>query len=212
MLEILTFPLGPLSTNAYLLADPAAGEAVVVDPGWDGSAIAAAARERGWTLRQAWLTHAHFDHFGGLAGLAEALGNPDLPVALHAADLPLWEQGGLGKGLGYDLPPGPRPSIDLARTASLSVGAYPFQVRHAPGHTPGLCIFYCAQAQVLLSGDLIFREGVGRTDLPGGDWDALVESIQAQVYSLPEATRVLPGHGDETTVGDEKFGNPFVRS
>jgi glyoxylase-like metal-dependent hydrolase (beta-lactamase superfamily II) len=85
-----------------------------------------------------------------------------------------------------------------------------FEVRHTPGHTPGHCIFYCAEAGVCFCGDLIFRQSVGRTDLPGGSWSALVESIREQVFTLPEETRLLSGHGEETTVGEEKSQNPFV--
>ena len=212
MLEILSLPSGPLSTNAYLLADPASGEAAVIDPAWDGAGLADAAAGSGWTLLQVWYTHAHFDHFAGAAGLAEALGRQDLPVALHFADLELWQSGGEGRGLGYDTPPGPTPSIDLAVTRELRLGGLTFQVRHTPGHTPGSCIFHCAAAGVLFSGDLIFQAGVGRTDLPGGDWDALVESILREVFSLPEGTRILPGHGPETRVGLEMRTNPWVRA
>jgi glyoxylase-like metal-dependent hydrolase (beta-lactamase superfamily II) len=93
----------------------------------------------------------------------------------------------------------------------LHLGGTTFQVLHTPGHTPGHCVFYCAQAGVCFCGDLIFQDSVGRTDLPGGDWDTLVTSIRSQIFSLPDATRLLPGHGPETTVGQEKRGNPFVR-
>jgi glyoxylase-like metal-dependent hydrolase (beta-lactamase superfamily II) len=92
------------------------------------------------------------------------------------------------------------------------LGSVTFEVRHTPGHTPGHCVFYCVQANVLFSGDLIFQGGVGRTDLPGGDWEALVESIRKQVYTLPDETRILSGHGEESTVGEEKCENPFVRA
>ncbi len=94
---------------------------------------------------------------------------------------------------------------------SLQLGGLQFEVRHAPGHTPGLCIFYCAQEAVCFCGDLIFQNSVGRTDLPGGDWDTLVDSIRQQVYTLPDETRLLPGHGGETNVEKEKRANPFVR-
>ena len=95
---------------------------------------------------------------------------------------------------------------------SLQLGDLQFEVRHAPGHTPGLCIFYCAQEAVCFCGDLIFQNSVGRTDLPGGDWETLVSSIRTQVFTLPSETRLLSGHGPETTVGQEKSGNPFVRA
>jgi hydroxyacylglutathione hydrolase len=95
---------------------------------------------------------------------------------------------------------------------SLQLGGLRFEVRHAPGHTPGLCVFYCAQAAVCFSGDLIFQNSVGRTDLPGGDWEQLLESIRTQIFTLPEETRLLSGHGPETSVGEEMCENPFLRA
>ena len=210
MLEIIALTLGPVSTNCYLAGDTKSGEAVVVDPAWNGKMILQEALHHRWKIRQLWYTHAHFDHFGGAEELARGLeSTPE--VALHAADRELWEAGGLGKGLGYQFGRFPEPSLDLSVTKNLAIGEYRFQVRHAPGHTPGLCIFHCAQEMVIFSGDLIFRGGVGRTDLPGGDWGTLLTSIRDQVYTLPEETRILPGHGEETNVGEEKCNNPFIR-
>jgi glyoxylase-like metal-dependent hydrolase (beta-lactamase superfamily II) len=213
MLEIVTMVLGPVSTNAYLLADSETGEAAVIDPAWDGERIAAEAEKRGWRIGQVWVTHAHFDHIGGLAQLADSLirsNHPSPQVALHSADLPLWREGGLGGPLGLAVEPGPEPAVDLATAHGLSLGGLRFEVRHAPGHTPGLCVFYCAAESVLFSGDLIFQGGVGRTDLPGGDWETLLDSIRTRVLTLPDETLILPGHGPETTVGEERANNPFV--
>ncbi len=211
MLEIVRFVLGPVATNGYLIADPETGEAAVIDPAWDGQVILAEALKRGWRIGQFWYTHAHFDHFGGAADLARDL-QPAPKVALHPADLPLWAARGGASAYGFEVDPGPVPGVDLSKVRLLSVGVYRFNVRHAPGHSPGLCIFYCAEAGVLFSGDLIFQRGVGRTDLPGGDESALLASIQHQVYTLPDETRTLSGHGEETTVGEEKCENPFVRA
>jgi glyoxylase-like metal-dependent hydrolase (beta-lactamase superfamily II) len=211
MLAILPLVLGPVSTNCFLIADTASLEAAVIDPAWDGQGILAEAIKRGWKIGQLWVTHAHFDHFGGAAELVRHL-EPAPHLALHPADRPLWEQGGGASAFGFKLDPGPAPDVDLSVDRLLSVGAYRFNVRHAPGHSPGMCIFYCAAEGVLFSGDLIFRRSVGRTDLPGGDWDALLQSIRHQVYTLPAETRILSGHGEETTVGEEKCGNPFVQN
>jgi hydroxyacylglutathione hydrolase len=209
MLEIASLVLGPVATNVYLIADADRKEAAVIDPAWDGRTILAEATRRNWRIGQIWYTHAHFDHLGGAAELASTL-EPPPRIALHAADRPLWESGGGGALFGYSIDPGPTPNLDLAGVRSLPLGAWTFEVRPAPGHTPGSVVYYCAQAGVLFSGDLIFRESVGRTDLAGGDSQALLRSICDQVLTLPEGTRILPGHGPETTVGAEKRSNPYL--
>ena len=209
-LEIISFTLGPVLTNAYLVADPTTAEVAVIDPAWDGRVILAEAQRRGWRIAHLWHTHAHFDHISGAAEIAAALNLPPL-VALHPADQPLWQVQGGAALFGFRIEPGPKPTIDLAHGQILQLGNITFEVRHTPGHTPGHCVFYCASAGVLFSGDLIFQNGVGRTDLPGGDWEALVKSIREQVFTLPEETRILSGHGGETRVGEERRGNPWVR-
>lgn len=210
MLEILSFTLGPVQTNAYLIADPQTREAAVIDPSWDGQQILAEAQSRGWRIGHLWYTHAHFDHIGGAAAIADAL-NPLPLVALHPADHVLWRAGGGGRMFGLPIDPGPEPSIDLTHGQILKLGSNTLEVRHVPGHTPGHVLFYCAAERVCFCGDLIFAGGVGRTDLPGGSWESLVNSIRAQVYTLPDETRLLSGHGPETTVGEEKISNPFVQ-
>jgi len=210
MLEIVSFTLGPVQTNAYLIADPATKEAAVIDPSWDGHLILAEAQKRGWRIGHLWYTHAHFDHIGGAAAIADAL-NPLPLVALHPADHVLWRAGGGGRMFGIPIDPGPEPNIDFAHGQTLRLGSNAFQVRHVPGHTPGHVILYCAAERVCFCGDLIFAGGVGRTDFPGGSWESLVNSIRAQVYTLPDETRLLSGHGPETTVGEEKVSNPFVQ-
>lgn len=223
MLEIIPLVLGPVFTNCYLIADPDSGEAAVIDPAWDGHIILTEAKKRGWKIDQLWYTHAHFDHFGGAAEIAEALDpsstltgmmvgstSPLAIIALHPLEHDLWEAQGGAPLFGMRIDPGPEPTVDLAHGQVLQLGSLTFEVRHTPGHTPGHCVFYCAQANVLFSGDLIFKSSVGRTDLPGGDWEALAESIRKQVYTLPDETRILSGHGLETRVGEEKCVNPFV--
>jgi len=209
-LEIVAFTLGPVQTNAYLVADPQTKEAAVIDPSWDGHLILAEAQKRGWRIGHLWYTHAHFDHIGGAAAIADAL-NPLPLVALHPADHVLWRAGGGGRMFGLPIDPGPEPSIDFVHGQTLRLGSNIFEVRYTPGHTPGHVIFYCAAENVCFCGDLIFAHSVGRTDLPGGSWDTLVQSIREQIYSLPESTRLLSGHGPETTVGEEKVSNPFVQ-
>ncbi len=209
MLEIQSFILGPALTNAYLIADSETNEAAVIDPSWDGPLILEAARERKWRIGHIWLTHAHFDHFGGAAAVADAI-NPPPPVALHPADYWLWRSGGGAQFFGYRIDPGPEPTIDLNDGQVLHLGRVRIEVRHAPGHTPGHVMFWCPEEKVLFCGDVIFRGSIGRTDLPGGEYETLIESIRQQVFSLPDDTRLLNGHGPESTVGFERLYNPFL--
>lgn len=209
MLEIVPFTLGPAMTNAYLVADSETKEAAVIDPAWDGEVILAEAQKRGWRIAHLWYTHAHFDHIGGAGAIADAL-NPLPLVALHPADHVLWRAEGGAPMFGYKIDPGPEPTIDLQHGQTLKLGSIEFEVRYTPGHTPGLCIFYVASEGVCFCGDLIFRDSVGRTDLPGGDWETLLKSIHEQVFTLPDETRLLSGHGPETTVGKEKQYNPYL--
>ena len=209
MLEIHVFTLGPAQTNAYLVADSGTREAAVIDPSWDGQVILKGAQERGLRIGHLWYTHAHFDHIGGAAAIADAL-NPLPLVALHPEDHVLWRAGGGGAIFGFDIDPGPEPTIDFTQGQILKLGSNEFEVRHTPGHTKGHCVLYVPQEKVCFCGDLIFNRGVGRTDLPGGDWETLERSIREQIFTLPDETRLLSGHGPETTVGDEKKHNPFV--
>jgi hydroxyacylglutathione hydrolase len=222
VLEIVSFTLGPAQTNAYLVADSETKEAAVIDPAWDGPIILAEAQKRGWRIGHLWYTHAHFDHIGGAGAIADAL-NPLPLVALHPKDHVLWRAGGGGAIFGFDIDPGPEPTIDFYHGQILRLGSIEFEVRFTPGHTPGHCILYVADIRterseltgersrsVCFCGDLIFAGSVGRTDLPGGNWEQLVESIKTQVFNLPANTRLLSGHGPETTVGEEKRNNPFV--
>jgi len=209
MLEIIPFTLGPAVTNAYLVADSETKEAVVIDPAWDGQIILEAAEQRGWRIAHLWYTHAHFDHIGGAGAIADAL-NPLPLVALHPNDHVLWRAGGGGAVFGFDIDPGPEPTIDFYQGQILRLGSVEFEVRFTPGHTPGHCILYVASEKVCFCGDLIFAGSVGRTDLPGGNWEQLVESIKTQVFNMPDDTRLLSGHGPGTTVGEEKMNNPFV--
>lgn len=211
MLEFVTFTLGPVKTNAYLVADPETHDAAVIDPAWDGQLILAEAAKRKWRIAHLWYTHAHFDHIGGAGAIADGL-NPLPLVALHPADHVLWRAEGGAPLFGFKIDPGPEPTIDLFQDQILRLGNIEIEVRFTPGHTAGHCIFYVPSANVCFCGDLIFQNSVGRTDLPGSDWNTLVNSIKLQVFTLPDDTRLLSGHGPETTVGQEKKFNPFVGS
>ena len=227
MLEIVVFTLGPAQTNAYLVADSETKDAAVIDPAWDGHVILEAAQKRGWRIAHLWYTHAHFDHIGGAGAIADAL-NPLPLVALHPNDHVLWRAGGGGAFFGFDIDPGPEPTIDFYQGQILRLGAVEFEVRFTPGHTPGHCVLYVANPDprastteqkstapplivgICFCGDIIFAGSVGRTDLPGASWEQLEHSIRTQIFTLPDGTRLLSGHGPETTVGEEKLSNPFV--
>ena len=209
MLEIVAFTLGPVMTNTYLIADPLTSEAVVIDPADEGEKIVAAARQRGWRIISIWLTHAHFDHIAG-AGQVADLVDPPPPVALHPEDYPLWRFQGGAPLFGMQIDPGPEPTVDLIHGQILRLGEYVLEIRHAPGHTRGHVIFYCASENAAFVGDVIFQGSIGRTDLPGGDYNTLLNSIRSQVLILPDETRLFSGHGPETTVGAERRHNPFL--
>ncbi|MBW8009808.1 MAG: MBL fold metallo-hydrolase [Chloroflexi bacterium] len=209
-LEIVKFTLGPAMTNAYIVADNDSNECVVIDPAWDGHLILAEAEKRGWRISNIWLTHAHFDHVGGAAAVADG-SNPPPPVALHPDDYWLWREKGGASAFGLEFDPGPEPSVDLEHDQKLFLGNFELQVRHAPGHTPGHVMFYCQSENLLFCGDVIFQFSIGRTDFPRGSHETLIESIQTQVLTLPDETILLPGHGAETKVGVERQYNPFLQ-
>lgn len=209
MLEIVSLVLGPVGTNAYLVADGETRDAVIIDPAWDGQMIVKEAQRKGWRIGQVWVTHAHFDHFGGAAMVLRAC-QPRPSLALHPLERPLWQAQGGAPLFGMQIDPPPEPDMALQHGQVLCVGNYTFEVRHAPGHSPGHVMFYCASAKVMFCGDVIFEGSIGRTDLPGGDYDTLIESIYTQVLSLPDDTQLLSGHGGATTVGQERKWNPFI--
>jgi glyoxylase-like metal-dependent hydrolase (beta-lactamase superfamily II) len=209
MLEIVRFVLGPVQTNAYLLADAESKQAAVIDPAWDGKRMLDEATKRGWRIGNIWLTHAHFDHFAGAAAIADG-SQPMPPVALHPEDYTLWRAMGGSQEFGMQIDPGPEPTIDLYHGQVLFLGGNELVVRHAPGHTPGHVVFYSQQENVVFCGDVIFNGSIGRTDLPGGDFDTLINSIRNQILTLPDDTRLLSGHGEETTVGRERKWNYFL--
>lgn len=209
MLEIIQFVLGPVATNTYLVVDSDTKEAVVIDPAWEEPMILERAGQHAWQIRQIWITHAHFDHTSGTAYLIKKL-NPAPVIGLHPADLPIWQSGGGAAWFGLHTPRLPNPAVQLSHGQSLCLGETRFEVRHVPGHSPGHVVFYCAEQGILFCGDTVFMGSIGRTDLPGGDTDLLLRKINSEILSLPEPTRLLCGHGDETSIGQEKRWNPFL--
>lgn len=206
-LKVLTFQVGPLENNSYLVWDPDHLEAVVVDPGMGSEPIEGAIRKRGLTLTAILNTHAHFDHTYNNGLFKEAFG---CPLMLHEGDLELLRDMSRHAALfGFPGRTSPDPDVFLKDGDDIALGGGTLRVLHTPGHTPGGVCF--AAPGLVISGDTLFAQSVGRTDLPGGNYDALVHSIKTSLYALPESTEVYPGHGPATLIGYEKRHNPFVR-
>lgn len=207
--EVVTVANGSFAQNTVLLVDPASRDCVVIDPGEEHARILAAIRHRDLRVTAIWLTHAHIDHILGVDAVRGATG---AEVWLHPEDRAWYDrlpQQAAVFGLARVAPLAP-PDHALAHGETLRHGPFAFAVRHVPGHSPGHVAFIGHGR--CLSGDVIFREGVGRTDLTGGDWSVLRRSIEAEILTLPDDTRIFPGHGPETTVGHERRNNPFLRN
>lgn len=209
---VKTLSVGQLQANCYVIGDAAAGVAAIVDPGGDASKVLAAAD--GLVVRYVIDTHAHFDHILGnrevMQGLAARQENaPEL--VLHAQESSLLVADGGASWFGFVPRPSPQPDLFVRDGDVLRLGALALRVLHTPGHSPGSISLYCASEGVLFSGDVLFRRGVGRTDLPGGDWSTLLKSISETLFALPDDTMVYPGHGPPTTIGEERRANPFLK-
>jgi len=201
--------LGPVLTNCYLIMDDDSRDLVVIDPGWDGKVVLEEIDMMGGVLSAIWLTHGHFDHLGGIADLVRGT-EMDVDVCLHPDDKELYENQGGAAFFGLSVEAGPEPSCWLKDGQELSVGRFGFEVKHTPGHTLGHVVFYCKKEKLLFSGDLIFKSSIGRTDLPGGSYEQIKSSIKEHVLTLPDITKILSGHGPETTVGQERIYNPYL--
>lgn len=207
-IRVETITVGPLAVNCYLAGDRQGQDALLVDPGAEPERILRTIREGGWQVQQVLLTHAHFDHVLGLDAVREALGTPVL--------LPEGEEEMLKRvpeavraWLGTEVPTPADPDRLLREGEELSVGGETFRVLATPGHSPGSITL--AGEELAFVGDAVFAGSIGRTDLPGGDYEQLMESIREQILTLPDGTRLYPGHGPVTTVGRERRENPFLR-
>lgn len=203
---IVCLPNGQFQENCYLIGDPDSKDSVIIDPGEDTDQFLDVIRQRGWNLKGIWLTHAHVDHITGVAAVKEATG---APVYLHPDDRQLYDHvAEQASWLGLRAQPVPAPDHDLHHDDHLTVGRFQFQVRHTPGHSPGSVSF--VGHGVVFGGDVLFRESVGRVDLPGGDAATLLATIRDHFLTLPENTVVHSGHGPLTTIGYERDRNVFL--
>jgi glyoxylase-like metal-dependent hydrolase (beta-lactamase superfamily II) len=192
------------------VADEASRDAIVTDPGDDISAILAILKKHNLRVSLIAVTHAHIDHIGGAHKLRDLTG---APVYMHADDAVLAANLDMQAAwLGIETPENPGIDRVAHEGDCLAFGACEAHVLHTPGHTPGSLSLYIPTEKKLIAGDTLFRGSIGRTDLPGGDAHRIANSIRGQLYTLPEDTTVIPGHGEETTIGREKFSNPFVRA
>jgi len=207
LLHIETFILGPLATNAYLITGPDRRKAVIIDPGVNPASLIE--RIEGLEIEAILLTHAHFDHIGGVEEIRKIKG---CPVYIHGAEAD-WLTDAAKNGslmwpdLGGPVTAGPAEHI-LEDGQLLKLLGMEWQVFHTPGHSPGSVSFHIGD--FLFGGDVLFRLSVGRTDLPGGSMRELYESIHSKLFTLPDHVQVYPGHGPQTTIGFEKLNNPYV--
>ncbi len=205
-----TFSVPPLGCNCSIIGDPVTKQAIVVDPGGAPERILHEVRTMGLTVISILHTHAHFDHFLASGAMKQATG---AALCLHPDDGPLWnmleEQCRL-----FGVPYVPAPPLDywLKDEESLSIGEVEGVALHTPGHTPGSMCFHFPAAKLVLAGDTLFRGGIGRTDLWGGDFHAIERSIRERLYKLDGGTAVVTGHGPETEIGRERTANSFVRA
>lgn len=197
--------VGPFQENCYLVADESCGVSVLVDPGDEAERIITMVERSGTTLQAIWITHAHVDHVGGIAGVKRRW---DVPVSLHPLDEPLYRHAGRQAemyGIPFDEPP--VPEMQFNEGQKLSLGSLEFAVNHRPGHAPGHVVIH--GNGIALVGDCLFAGSIGRTDLPFSSPKDMAVSLE-RIAELPAETIVYPGHGPSTTIGEEIESNPFL--
>jgi len=204
-----TFSVPPLGCNCSIIGDPVTKRAIVVDPGGDSARILHEVEKLGLTVIHILHTHAHFDHFLASGAMKQATG---AALCLHQDDLDLWENLEVQcRMFGVPFVSVPMPDYWLKDEEQVLLGEHALIALHTPGHTPGSMSFHAPNEQLVLAGDTLFRGSIGRTDLWGGNFDAIEQSIRERLYTLDDATIVVTGHGPETEIGREKESNQFFR-
>jgi glyoxylase-like metal-dependent hydrolase (beta-lactamase superfamily II) len=204
---VKTLPVGPLQANCYIVGCEKTRLAAVIDPGDEAERILQAVKDLGLTVTHVLLTHAHFDHMAAADALVKATG---AALAVHPDDLPLLNAAGGALFFGLQPPPIPDPAIRLAAGQEIAIGEVTLRVLHTPGHSPGHVTFYEPDQGAIFDGDVLFAQGIGRADLPGGSYTTLMRSINEQLMRLPDDTLVYSGHGPATTIGQERLSNPWL--
>ncbi len=205
---ISSLPVGVIQTNCYIVGCPETKKGAIIDPGGDPEKILAEVERQGLVIEYVLNTHAHFDHTYANGPIVRAT---EATLALHPQDLPLLNASGGAAMFGLRADPSPPPDLELRDGDELEVGTLRFRVLHAPGHTPGHVCFYEEAHGVLFDGDVLFNRSIGRTDLPGGNFRQMMDSIQRVLFALPDDTVVYSGHGPATSIGEEKRFNPWLR-
>jgi glyoxylase-like metal-dependent hydrolase (beta-lactamase superfamily II) len=205
--RVHVLPVGPLAVNCYIVEHVATRSAAVIDPGDDGGSILGRIEELALSVDSILLTHGHFDHVGAVGAVRAT---SKAKIHIHPDDIDRMKTArrqGLMFGLWVQDPP--PPDVLVGEGDRVRFADREFRVTHTPGHTPGCVSYIMENEKMAFVGDLIFAGSIGRTDLPGGDYDALIQAVREKIFVLPDDTVLFPGHGPATTVGEEKRSNPF---
>jgi hydroxyacylglutathione hydrolase len=209
-IQIMSFVLGPIENNTFLIYDDVSREAVVIDPSFELNPLINFVILADLKIKYLLITHAHFDHIAGVNQLISDLGIKPA-IGLHTMDLMLWSNRGGASQYGFHIDPLPAPDHFFKAKEVLKFDGFTIAVHHTPGHTHGHVVFELIERGAIFCGDVIFANSIGRTDLPGGNQAQLINSIQKNILIHPDHIRLLPGHGLETTVGYERRNNPHIK-
>lgn len=208
--DIRTIESMPFAENSYVLRVPGRDDCVVIDPGFEPNLILEHLEDEGLTLAAILNTHGHVDHIAGNKAMKDAF--PNAPIVIGEIDAAMLTDADLNLSGPFGIPVTSPPADRLVNQGdSIESAGMTFDVRFTPGHSPGHVVFLVRGTNVVIGGDVLFREGIGRHDFPGGSFDVLATSIRTQLYTLPDDTVIYPGHGPTTVTGYEKGNNPFVK-
>lgn len=210
MLKVQLVPVTPFAQNCSILWDSESKEAVLIDAGGEADKLKAIVQELGISVKQLWITHGHIDHIGAVGELAEYW---QVPVIGPHKDDEFWIESlaEVAQQYGFPIPQAVTVNQWLQGGDVVQLGEHQFEVRFAPGHTPGHIMFYNAQHKLLWAGDVLFKGSIGRTDFPKGDYQQLIDSIHRECLSLDDDVQFIAGHGEPSTIGYERLHNPFLK-